>query len=691
MDWYGLAKAYRCSVSAECDGQKLYVYCVDGPVVNDENGAYCKHAPFCAEDIFGATLDVTCEPSPNGVTQELFVFIINDVDPVGTWKFHLYYEGIEVDASPVVDYVDGSYAQWYGYNPGEIWYNGSYEYKVEDPYGTIISSQTFTVTGAQEKEGTLQFKVIDKSNAQPIENAYVLVTAPSYRAGDYTGSDGLTLWFPLSFDVVYTIKVTKDGYHDWTEDIYFEETEDGGTITCQIEPDIECSDYTTQTECESAGCFWFNNACHEYGPVECSDYDDAITCNMNNCYWYDDECHAIPENCEALQLLLQEHFNEKVSDNPCLSHIDLNGDGTINILDLQILAAMSEADCTSHLHDYNDCLLPDEGTIRVSSTPPDAEIWVKPFGTSEFVYSGYKTTESGLLLGGLPTGLCSVKVKKEGYAEATKDVTIVKNEVVDVHFNLTIEPDYGVIVPIINMPEGGVKVQGTGSPVPDKTCDELSWQFYKEHIIVPPATEALFDNDDIPEPGINWCFRVVTNDSDEYEIDYTKKPWNVPSDNVNTLTPPLNAYNGSRFRISLISSHDKQEVNAPFVLTATVFSPPYSLEPAGAGYVVQLYEGEIPIGAPKVTNENGEVTFAGITKIDVGTYTYFAKLKDYTSWLEPSLGVTVEIVEKLEGWWDNIISWIMTTFGITDRGQAEIIAYAMIGVGGLFVVSLVTK
>ena len=66
-----------------------------------------------------------------------------------------------------------------------------------------------------------------------------------------------------------------------------------------------CSEYTTESSCIGAGCFWYDGACHDYGPVQCSDYTDALTCVANNCYWWlDGTCHDTEEPNGLPTLLL---------------------------------------------------------------------------------------------------------------------------------------------------------------------------------------------------------------------------------------------------------------------------------------------------------------------------------------------------------------------------------------------------
>ncbi|GAI07569.1 unnamed protein product, partial [marine sediment metagenome] len=72
-----------------------------------------------------------------------------------------------------------------------------------------------------------------------------------------------------------------------------------------------CSEHDNQAECETAGCYWYGEACHEYGPVVCSDYTDALTCVANNCYWWTDgTCHSESEEVpKVIEVHSSETFN----------------------------------------------------------------------------------------------------------------------------------------------------------------------------------------------------------------------------------------------------------------------------------------------------------------------------------------------------------------------------------------------
>jgi PKD repeat protein len=78
----------------------------------------------------------------------------------------------------------------------------------------------------------------------------------------------------------------------------------------------------------------------------------------------------------------------------------------------------------------------DTGSISVSSTPGDANIFVKPSGHTVFYDTGYNTPAIGsIVIGGLPVGSCDVKLTKAGYKDAVKIVTIIKDTTTTVpHF-----------------------------------------------------------------------------------------------------------------------------------------------------------------------------------------------------------------------------------------------------------------
>jgi len=58
---------------------------------------------------------------------------------------------------------------------------------------------------------------------------------------------------------------------------------------------IVCADYETEEECP-ATCYWYEDACHEEAPT-CSDYETEEECPAS-CYWYAGACHEEEATCE---------------------------------------------------------------------------------------------------------------------------------------------------------------------------------------------------------------------------------------------------------------------------------------------------------------------------------------------------------------------------------------------------------
>lgn len=62
-----------------------------------------------------------------------------------------------------------------------------------------------------------------------------------------------------------------------------------------IGPALVCEDFTTQVECEAAGCYWWDNACHSSPPpVVCQSHTTQAECEAAGCYWYNGACHSEP-------------------------------------------------------------------------------------------------------------------------------------------------------------------------------------------------------------------------------------------------------------------------------------------------------------------------------------------------------------------------------------------------------------
>ncbi len=90
-----------------------------------------------------------------------------------------------------------------------------------------------------------------------------------------------------------------------------------------VPPTPTCSDYTTEEECTNAGCYWYEDACHEepQPTPTCSDYTTEEECTNAGCYWYEDACHEEPAAGEGLTIALAD-------DTPAAGYLlrDTGGD-----------------------------------------------------------------------------------------------------------------------------------------------------------------------------------------------------------------------------------------------------------------------------------------------------------------------------------------------------------------------------
>lgn len=57
---------------------------------------------------------------------------------------------------------------------------------------------------------------------------------------------------------------------------------------------LECTDYMTKSECEDHFCYWWNASCHSHDPLSCADLNNEIDCLAYKCEWYDGACHSKP-------------------------------------------------------------------------------------------------------------------------------------------------------------------------------------------------------------------------------------------------------------------------------------------------------------------------------------------------------------------------------------------------------------
>ena len=58
---------------------------------------------------------------------------------------------------------------------------------------------------------------------------------------------------------------------------------------------VSCSMFYNQVDCESEGCYWWNNSCHDTQP-SCEVINNQIECSSYGCYWWSDNtCHSTAE------------------------------------------------------------------------------------------------------------------------------------------------------------------------------------------------------------------------------------------------------------------------------------------------------------------------------------------------------------------------------------------------------------
>lgn len=74
---------------------------------------------------------------------------------------------------------------------------------------------------------------------------------------------------------------------------------------CHAEQQVVCTDYTAESDCTAAGCYWYDDACHQ-AQKPCSDYTEQTACEDADCYWYDDACNAEEQVTPGLTVALSE-------------------------------------------------------------------------------------------------------------------------------------------------------------------------------------------------------------------------------------------------------------------------------------------------------------------------------------------------------------------------------------------------
>lgn len=256
--------------------------------------------------------------------------------------------------------------------------------------------------------------------------------------------------------------------------------------------------------------------------------------------------------------------------------------------------------------------------------------------------------------------------------------------------NLVIEKvvcDQGVIVTVDDVPEDGIYVQGVKALY--LGCDsETLYLFIPKKKVMPDSPIIVYDKRlplmERPEPGDKYCFRVI--DEEGHILDHTTEKITIPpSSCVNTT---LKAWNGAHWYTILTYTPKPALINQPFEIAATLKETPPD-EPAAAGHTIHFYEDSLE-GTPiheSLTDENGVARFP-TTKAVAGTYTYFAVLRDYHTYVDPPSGLSVTVQEKELSFWDEIIQFIMETFNVDEPTATKIAYGGAIGIGLLFLLGL---
>lgn len=233
--------------------------------------------------------------------------------------------------------------------------------------------------------------------------------------------------------------------------------------------------------------------------------------------------------------------------------------------------------------------------------------------------------------------------------------------------------DQGFRVTVKNIPETGLKVQ----------CAKSMFGFW-DKFVTPEEPTITFDEQDGLIGGAVTYIQVLTLDN--YILDKTE---NITAPSAGCDSIPLNGWNGCKWRI-LLTGPSEVLLNKSFPIKATLFELPSNT--ISEKKQVVFYEGSLN-GTPiwtTTTDEHGVALCTVPAKVTLGTYKYFAKYIDASTYCEPKTGLTIEVKESIEpeGIWEQIIQFIMDTFSITDRKQADMIAYAGIGLGAVLLISM---
>ena len=263
----------------------------------------------------------------------------------------------------------------------------------------------------------------------------------------------------------------------------------------------------------------------------------------------------------------------------------------------------------------------------------------------------------------------------------------------------------GYNITVDNPPEGGVTIKFFIH------CDGLTpvAKWLDPQTSAPSNPNVFFDTSnfigqEFEESAGNVYSKIQVLDNDyliyETKKGFFKKGSSLPSEGE-TKSKNVYAFQGCHYLTEIRASSTKASLDDSFNLTATLYKLTGQKELMDPGYDVEFYSG--------CENQLHPADFSICTKIDTtptnddsvaindhsepspATYTYAAKLKDQSTFSDNT--VSVEVIEGYvpKGWWDSIIQFIMDTFSLTDRKQAEMIAYGGIGLIALLLLSSLFK
>lgn len=411
-----------------------------------------------------------------------------------------------------------------------------------------------------------------------------------------------------------------------------------------------CSEYTTESSCITAGCYWYNNACHEFSPPVCSDYIDALTCERNLCHWWSDgTCHDTEEGAKDTKITWKPIPTEATINEEITLLIRLTTD---ELIPLGVNGIPINFYANDTLLNTTPVITTDSPTLGLNGYAELKYTFQAPSGPGNYII---KASYDGSIT---------------GYNASTSEertLTLKEQPPCNQGFRVTVK----------NVPSSGLRVR-LKDPLP-LTNDILK-------SVTPEESTVTFDETDGVLLGTLYNISVITLDN--YVLD-EKDEQPVPSSGCKLIS--LNGWNGCKW-YTLLTGPSEALLNKSFQIKAVLKEIPLKL--VGAGYEVEFYENSIT-GTPiwtDTTDEHGVAICTVPAKVTEGTYTFFAKYRDAPTYCEPLTGLSVEVKEKIEpvGLWEQLIQFIVDTFDVEPE-QAKIIAYAGIGLGAVLLISLLGK